>query len=221
MKHSRLLINLALIVGAAWVASHFLSFEEIPSWINLAKSTTDEAPFLTALCFVSIYVVLTAASIPAASGLSLIGGALYGNLWGTLLVLTSATMGSAIAFWIARKQMRATLIERFPKQFSFLDAGIRKNGSSFLFMVRLNPVVPFFVVNLLMGLTPLSLRSFIWVSFVGMLPGTWLYVNAGLHLSEIKSTSEILSGSVILSLVLLGLAPFLIKQILRFFRKSS
>lgn len=214
LRHQTSTILLIVAILSLYIiAERYLGFDQIHQLIAKVQQWTTEYPILVCVSFAITYIVLTAASIPAASALSLIGGAIYGNQWGTMIVLTSATIGSTIAFWTAQRHMRQRLQARFPKQFEFIDKGTKEHGPSFLFFLRLNPVMPFFVVNLLMGLTSISTLQFMIVSFIGMAPGTWLYVNAGQHLSEIQSPSEILNTPVIISLILLGASPAFFKWV--------
>ena len=161
-----------------------------------------------------IYLASTAFSLPGAAVLSLAGGALFGLTKGTLVVSFASTIGATLAMLIARVLLRDWVQNRFAAQMKTINSGMLKEGAFYLFTMRLLPAVPFFAINLVMGLTPLRTVTFFWVSQLGMLPGTLVYVNAGSELGKIQTIYDILSPSLIISFVLLGIFPLLIKKIL-------
>ncbi len=170
-------------------------------------------PWLAAGIFFAIYVAVTALSLPGAAVMTLAGGAVFGLLWGTLLVSFASSLGATLAFLAARFLLRDWVAARFGQRLQAIDAGIRREGGFYLFTLRLVPVFPFFVINLLMGLTPMRTATFYWVSQLGMLAGTLVYVNAGTQLAGIESLSGILSPGLIASFALLGIFPLIAKKI--------
>lgn len=177
-------------------------------------SYTDSSPWLSAAIYFTVYVVVTALSLPAAAVITLAGGALFGTLWGTLLVSFASTLGATLAFLMARSVFRDSVEARFASTLKKINAGVEREGVLYLFGLRLVPVFPFFAVNLLMGLTQMPVRRFFLVSQIGMLPGTLVYVNAGTQLSQIQSLGDIASPGVIFSFALLGIFPLIAKRLL-------
>ncbi|MEG3191990.1 FAD-dependent oxidoreductase [Lysobacter sp. D1-1-M9] len=166
-------------------------------------------PWRAAGGFFVLYVAVAAASIPGAAVMTLAAGALFGLLAGTLLVSFASTIGASLAFLVARFVLRDTLRARYGERLKKIDAGIARDGAFYLFTLRLVPVFPFFLVNLLAGLTSLRLRTFYWVSQLGMLAGTLAYVYAGTQLAQIETLRDVLSPGLIGALVLLGVLPLL------------
>ncbi len=169
---------------------------------------------LTIATFALVYILVTACSLPGATILTLLAGALFGTLVGTIIVSFASTLGASIAFLVSRFLLRDWVQKSFGDKLSAINNGISREGGFYLFTLRLIPLFPFFVINLVMGLTPLKLVSFFWVSQLGMLPGTIVYVNAGTQLGQLQSLEGILDGGLILSFVLLGLFPLAAKQVL-------
>ena len=156
-----------------------------------------------------IYIAVTGLSLPGAAILTLAGGAVFGLLWGTLIVSFASSIGATLAFLAARFLFRDAVKSRFGERLKAIDAGVAKEGALYLFSLRLVPVFPFFVINLAMGLTSLKTKTFYWVSQIGMLAGTIVYVNAGTQLGKLESLSGILSPGLIGSFVLLGIFPLI------------
>lgn len=175
---------------------------------------------LSAGGYLTIYILVAALSIPGAAVLTLIGGALFGLLQGTLLVSFASTIGASGAFLISRYLLRNSVEQRFSNASKKINKGIAKDGKFYLFGLRLVPLFPFFVINLVMGLTRLPLRKFFWVSQLGMLPGTLVFVNAGTQLSELDNVSGILSPEIIGSFVLLGLFPLIARKFLQLWQQQ-
>ncbi|MES1949708.1 mercuric reductase [Salinisphaera sp. S4-8] len=171
---------------------------------------------LFAAGFFLVYVAVTAISLPGAAVMTLIGGALFGLAEGTLLVSFASAIGATLAFLIARFVLRESVQKRFGSRLKALNRGVERDGAFYLFALRLVPVFPFFVINLAMGLTPVRTRTFYWVSQLGMLPGTLVYVNAGTQLGQVESLSGVLSPGLIASFVLLGLFPLIARKTLDF-----
>ncbi|WP_417548481.1 FAD-dependent oxidoreductase [Marinobacter segnicrescens] len=166
-----------------------------------------------------VYVVSTALSLPGATVLTLAGGAFLGNLVGLLTVSVASTIGASLAFLVARFLLRDTLKRKYAKTIRRIDEGIEKDGAFYLATLRLVPVFPFFLINLAMGLTGMKLRTYALVSWLGMLPGTFVYVNAGTQLGQVSSIGDIVSADLLLSFALLGLFPLMAKFVVGFIRR--
>jgi pyruvate/2-oxoglutarate dehydrogenase complex dihydrolipoamide dehydrogenase (E3) component/uncharacterized membrane protein YdjX (TVP38/TMEM64 family) len=163
--------------------------------------------------FFGMYVAVTALSLPGAAILTLLAGAVFGLWVGTLVVSFASSIGATLAMLVSRYVLRDAVKSKFGARLADIDRGIERDGAFYLFTLRLVPVFPFFVINLLMGLTAMKARSFYWVSQLGMLAGTLVYVNAGTQLAQIRSLQGILSPGLIGSFVLLGLFPLVAKKI--------
>lgn len=174
----------------------------------------DARPLASAGAFFVIYVAVTALSLPGAAIMTLAGGALFGLGWGLLLVSFASSVGATLAFLVARYVLRGSLQQRFGRRLAAIDRGVEKDGAFYLFALRLVPAFPFFIINLLMGLTAMRTLTFYWVSQVGMLPGTAVYVNAGTQLGQLQSLSGLLSPGLLGSFVLLGLFPLIARKAL-------
>ncbi|PCH85939.1 MAG: pyridine nucleotide-disulfide oxidoreductase [Piscirickettsiaceae bacterium] len=170
-------------------------------------------PWQVSAWFFVIYIVSTAVSIPGASILTLAGGAVFGLWWGVVLVSFASTIGASLAFLLSRYVLRDTVQGKFSDKLADINAGIEKEGAFYLFTLRLIVVFPFWLINLLMGLTPIKLRTYFWVSQLGMFPATILFVNAGTQLATIQQVSDILSPAVAVSFALLGLFPLFAKAL--------
>ncbi len=177
-----------------------------------------ENPLLTALGYFTLYVLVTGISLPGAAVLTLAGGAIFGLWHGLLLVSFASTLGATIAFLVSRLILRDWVQTRFGRNLKTFNEGVRKEGAFYLFTLRLVPIFPFFVINLVMGLTPLRTSLFFIVSQVGMLPGTLVFVNAGTQLAQVDSMKGILSPELLLSFALLGVFPLLAKRIISWAR---
>ncbi|MGF2735795.1 FAD-dependent oxidoreductase [Marinobacter sp. DUT-1] len=165
------------------------------------------------------YVFVTALSLPGAAVMTLAGGAFFGNWYGLITVSIASTAGASLAFLIARFLLRDTLLNRYRTTIGKIDRGIEKDGVFYLATLRLVPVFPFFLINLAMGLTGMKLRTYALVSWIAMLPGTFVYVNAGTQLGQIQSTGDIVSADLLLSFALLGLFPLIAKFVVGFIRR--
>ncbi|MGB5984020.1 MAG: TVP38/TMEM64 family protein, partial [Desulfobacterales bacterium] len=155
---------------------------------------------------------------PGAVVMTLAGGALFGLVLGTVLISFASTLGATLACFFARFLLRDWVQRKFGDKLKAINGGIAREGAFYLFTLRLIPVFPFFVINLAMGLTPMSLGTFYWVSQLGMLPGTLVYVNAGKELAKIDNLSGILSPSLLISFAILGVFPLTMKKALNWYR---
>lgn len=219
MRGSRLLLVLVMgcLIGAffAFDLGHYLSLPQLQARQAELAALVDRHFVSAALLFVAVYVVSTALSLPGASLLTLAGSAVFGVVWGLLLVSFASSIGATLAFLSARFLLRDWVERRFGDKLASLQAGMQKEGALYLLSLRLIPIFPFFLVNLLMGLTPIRVSTYYWVSQLGMLPGTFVYVLAGSELANLTSTGNILSPGLMVALTLLGLMPMLLKGLQR------
>ena len=190
----------------------YLHFEYLKQRQAELQSYQISKPFLFVAIYMIVYVLVTALSLPGAAILTLFAGALFGLVQGTIIVSFASTIGATAAFLVSRFMLRDIIQSKFGDKLKIINEGIEREGAFYLFTMRLIPAIPFFVINLVMGLTPIRTIQFFFVSQVGMLLGTIVYVNAGTELSKIQSISGILSPKLILSFALLGLFPLLTKK---------
>ncbi|MGL6368658.1 FAD-dependent oxidoreductase [Aeromonas hydrophila] len=219
MSGSRLLLVLVMgcLIGTffAFNLGHYLSLPQLQARQAELAALVDRHFVSAALLFVAVYVVSTALSLPGASLLTLAGSAVFGVAWGLLLVSFASSIGATLAFLSARFLLRDWVERRFGDKLASLQAGMKQEGALYLLSLRLIPIFPFFLVNLLMGLTPIRVSTYYWVSQLGMLPGTFVYVLAGSELANLTSTGNILSPGLMVALTLLGLMPMLLKGLQR------
>ena len=207
-----------LLAGLA-VAFHgldlgqYLSLATIKSRQAELDAWREARPLLAALIFFAGYVAATALSLPGAAVMTLAAGAIFGLGWGTLIVSFASTIGATLAFLTARWLLGDWVQARFGERLAALNAGVEKDGAFYLFTLRLVPVFPFFLINLAMGLTTMRPRTFYWVSQLGMLAGTLVYVNAGTQLARIDSLSAIASPALLASLATLGVFPLAARKL--------
>jgi uncharacterized membrane protein YdjX (TVP38/TMEM64 family) len=171
--------------------------------------------------YMAIYILVTSLSLPGAAIMTLAAGALFGLVVGTIVVSFASTIGATLACFVSRFVLRDWIQGKFGDKLKTINEGIEKEGSLYLFTLRLIPIFPFWLINLVMGLTKMPLRTFYWVSQIGMFAGTIVYVNAGKELGKIESLSGILSPTLILSFVLLGLFPIITKKLLGIYKKKK
>ena len=184
-----------------------LSLDVIKTHQQTLLTQVELAPLRSALTYFVIYVVISALSIPGAAILTLLGGALF-SLWeGVLLVSFASTLGATLAMLASRYLLRDGVQRRFTLQMKTVNAGMARDGAGYLFALRLMPLFPFFLVNLLMGLTRITVRRYWWVSQVAMLPATVVFLNAGRELGRVTSLRDILSPGLLFAFTLLGLFP--------------
>ena len=168
--------------------------------------------------YILFYILVTSLSLPGAAVMTLAGGAIFGLWMGTLIVSIASTTGATLACFVSRFILRDWIQGKFGDKLETVNQGIEREGAFYLFTLRLIPVFPFWLINLVMGLTKIPFKTFFWVSQVGMLAGTLVYVNAGKELAKIDSLSGVLSPRLILSFVLLGLLPITTKKMLALYR---
>jgi pyruvate/2-oxoglutarate dehydrogenase complex dihydrolipoamide dehydrogenase (E3) component/uncharacterized membrane protein YdjX (TVP38/TMEM64 family) len=217
MKTQRLLLIAALagllVAYFALDLGRFLSLDYFKTQQETIEAWRAAEPVKAGLLFFVAYVTVTGLSLPGAAVMTLAGGAIFGLFWGLLLVSFASSLGATLAFLASRFLLHDWVQKRFGDRMRAINAGIAKEGGFYLFTLRLVPLFPFFVINLVMGLTPLKTRTFYWVSQLGMLAGTLVYVNAGTQLARIDSLAGILSPALLGSFVLLGIFPLLAKKI--------
>ncbi|MEY8247947.1 MAG: FAD-dependent oxidoreductase [Bermanella sp.] len=217
MKKIIIVVLLAALMGALLVfdAQQYLSPE-------FYQDGFARQPVLSGLVFFAIYVLMTALSIPGAAAMTLVGGAIFGFGWGLLLISFASSVGATLAFIISRLLFKDWVQSRFAGHLKTINAGIAKDGAFYLFTLRLIPLVPFFVINLVMGLMPIRAVTFYWVSQLGMLAGTAVFVNAGAQLGQLDDVSlnGILTPGILGSLVLLAAFPWLARTLLNRFKSQ-
>ncbi|MBP9707824.1 MAG: FAD-dependent oxidoreductase [Oligoflexales bacterium] len=192
----------------------YLSLEYLKSQQEQLNQLYQNHSALVIGSYFVIYVISTALSFPGATVLTLLGGAIFGFGFGLVIVSVASTLGATLAFLMARFFLRDYVQAKFGDRLASLNRGIEREGDFYLFTLRLVPLVPFFVINLVMGLTPISTRRFFFVSQIGMVLGTAVYINAGTQLAQINSLKGIVSPEILLSFVLLGVFPLIAKKIL-------
>ena len=194
-----------------WDLGQWLTLEQLKASRDALISLYADQPVKTALTFFGVYVLAAALSFPGASILTLAAGAMFGWAMGLLLVSFASSLGALLAFWVSRYLLRDVIEKRFGKLLQPINEGLAKDGTFYLLTLRLVPLFPFWLINLLMGLTTLGARRFYIVSQIGMLVGTAVYVNAGTQLAAIDTAADVLSPGLIASLVLLGVFPLMAK----------
>ena len=209
------------VLFAAMIAGGYLLFRPLLAWdmaresISAWQRQAQEAPLLAASVFFLVYTAVTALSLPVATVLGLVAGVLFGRVLGTVLVSGASTVGATVAFLISRYLLHDWVQNRYASRLRAINEGIEREGAFYLFLLRLTPVVPFFLINLGMGLTPMRARTFAATSWLGMLPGTILYVNAGTALATIESPRDVLSPIMVVSLAVLGLVPLVLRKLMQ------
>ena len=225
MKRSRLLalgfIVTLVIAFFAFHADRYFGLEYFKVQREAIEAYYRASPRQTALLFLVLYVAVTGLSLPGAAILSLVAGAIFGLLWGTVIVSFASSIGATAAFLVSRFLLREPVQRRFGNSLGAVNRGIERDGPFYLFGLRLVPAFPFFVINLVMGLTPIRASVFYIVSQVGMLPGTIVYVNAGTRLAQLQSLSGILSPDLIASFTLLGVFPLIAKKLVDFVKSRN
>ena len=209
------LVAVAALIGSyfAFDLGQYFSLEYIKAEQANLAAQVEANPLLAGGVFFAIYVAVTALSLPGAAIMTLVAGAIFGLLWGLVLVSLASTIGATLAMLVSRFILREQVLKRFGNQMEKIDQGVKKDGAFYLFTLRLVPAFPFFAINLLMGLTSIPVLTFFFVSQLGMLAGTFVFVNAGTQLAQIETLAGILSPGLIGSFVLLGIFPLIAKKI--------
>jgi uncharacterized membrane protein YdjX (TVP38/TMEM64 family) len=216
MKASRyvLVLAIAAIIGAFFYfdLAQYLTFESLKASQAEFQSFYAENGILTIGIYFVVYVAVTALSLPGAAIMTLAGGMLFGFWTGTVIVSFASTIGATLAFLASRFLLRDWVQGKFGEKLKAINAGIEREGAIYLFSLRLIPAFPFFVINLVMGLTPIKVSQYFLVSQIGMLPGTAVYVNAGTQIAQLDSPAGIISLPLLASFALLGLFPLIVKK---------
>lgn len=215
-----LLILILVVAYFAFGLNKYMTLENLKAKQGEFQQFYAENKALTLTAYFFVYIIMAALSLPGATLLTLAGGALFGLGTGLIVVSFASTIGASLAFLVSRYLLRDFVQSKFGDRLKVINEGIAKEGAFYLFSLRLVPLFPFFVINLVMGLTTLPVRTFYWVSQLGMLPGTAVYVNAGTEIAKLESMKGILSPTLILSFVLLGIFPLLAKRVLKWMKKD-
>ncbi len=222
MSKTRLLLLAAICTAIgmffALGGHRYLSFENVKAQQAAIDAYYQAHPLATALCFFLFYVAVTGLSLPSAAIMTLAAGAIFGLGWGGVIVSFASSIGATLAFLASRFLLRDWVQQKFGQQLRAINEGVARDGGLYIFTLRLIPAVPFFVINLAIGLTPVRTWTFYWVSQVGMLAGTLVYVNAGTELAQLETLSGILSPGLIGAFVLLAVFPFIASRMLEAFK---
>lgn len=212
-----LLLGLLVLLIAGFFAldlGHYLTLASLKAQQAALQAQVAASPWLAAASFFALYVAVTGLSLPGAALLTLVAGALFGLLEGVVIVSFASTLGAVLSMFSSRFLLQDWVQQRFGQRLAGIEAGLARDGAFYLFALRLVPAFPFFLINLAMGLTKLPARTFWWVSQIGMLPGTLVYVNAGRELGQLDSLSGILSPGLLGAFALLGVFPLLARKLL-------
>ncbi len=215
-----LLALLAALFAAFWALglNRYLTLSFIKASSDAARALYAGHPVLTVAAYFTLYVVCAASSLPGAAVLTIAAGALFGLAGGALITSFASAIGATIACFLSRYLLRSWVQEKLGRGISRINEGVDKEGAFYLFTLRLIPVFPFWMINLAMGLTTMALPRFYWVSQLGMLPGTIVYVNAGRELARVTSLKGILSPGLVISFVLIGILPLAAKKSIALYR---
>jgi len=222
-------LKIGLLLGIAGIISIFFLFD-LDRYFSLATLKNELEAFKeyygqhkvwSMVVYLVIYILMAALSLPGAAVMSLAGGAVFGLFYGIFLVSFASTTGATLAFLFSRYLFKDWVQDKFSSKLSAINKGIKKEGGFYLFTLRLVPVFPFFVINLVMGVTLIRTIVFYLVSQAGMLPGTIVFVNAGTQLAKIESPGDILSLNIIFSFTLLGIFPIIAKQFTAYLRQRK
>jgi pyruvate/2-oxoglutarate dehydrogenase complex dihydrolipoamide dehydrogenase (E3) component/uncharacterized membrane protein YdjX (TVP38/TMEM64 family) len=222
MNKNKMLILAVVLTGIAaffvFDLGRYFTLDFFKSQQTAIDTYVSANPMQAGLVFFLIYIAVTGLSLPGAAIMTLVAGAVFGLLWGTLIVSFASSIGATLAFLVSRFLLRDSIQSRFGDKLRAINTGVEKDGAFYLFTLRLVPAFPFFVINLVMGLTPLKTWTFYWVSQLGMFAGTLVYVNAGTEIAKIETLRGILSPGLIISFTLLGIFPLIAKSIVNAIR---
>ncbi len=211
------LVILAGLMAAAFASGlhHYISLDALQNNKEALLMNVSAKPVLSALAFIGIYIVFVVLSLPAATLLTLAGGFLFGPWIGTFYVVLAATIGATIVFMVARTSLGQTLREKAGGLYKRIEANMKDNAAGYMLFMRLVPLFPFFLVNIVPALFNVKLRTYIWTTFFGIMPGSFVYVNLGGQLADIENLKDMVSAETLLAFGLLGLfalIPTLYKQ---------
>ena len=207
-------LGIVLLIGAFYASGfqQYFSWKFLRSHLNEWRDEADRNLLLSLAVFFGVYVAVTALSLPVALPLTVVGAVLFGRWVGTAVISLSSTAGATLAFLNSRYLLRDWVQRKFAARLEPLNRGVERDGAYYLLTLRLVPLVPFFLINLGMGLTPMRVSTYAFVSWAGMLVGTFLYVNAAAPLTTIESPSDLLTWQVLGPLALLGLVPLIVRM---------
>jgi uncharacterized membrane protein YdjX (TVP38/TMEM64 family) len=211
-----IIVSIAAVIVAFYFfgGAEIFTLAYIKSQQQLLTQTFNEQPWLFIGGFFVVYVAVTALSLPIASLLTLLAGAIFGFVNALVLVSFASTVGATLAFLLSRFVFKDAIQNKYSEQLQKFNEGFKKEGLWYLFALRLVPVFPFFMVNLVMGVLPISVKQFYFVSQLGMLPGTAVYIYAGTELGKINELSDITSPSLLVAFTLLGIFPLVMKKLM-------
>ncbi|MEP0390678.1 MAG: TVP38/TMEM64 family protein, partial [Erythrobacter sp.] len=223
MKKILIIVALAALIAGFFYfeLGQYLTFEAIKSRVEGAQQTYRDNPILVIAVFSAIYVIVAAASLPGAALLTLAAGGLFGFVTGTIVVSFASTIGATVNFLAARTVLRDFFESKFGDWLKGINKGLERDGAFYLFTLRMVPAVPFFVINPVMGLTRIKTWTYVWVSQLGMLIGTAVYVNAGTAISSLESPEGIFTPPILLSFVLLAIVPWIAKAVVAFIQRRK
>lgn len=213
------LMALAVILFFALDLHHRLTLTQLQAQAESLRQQAAARPLPAAAIFFGIYVAVTGLGLPGAAVMSLAGGAIFGLVLGAVLISFASTLGAVLSCLAARYLLRHWVQERFAAQLTPINAGIEHEGAFYLFTMRLIPALPFFAINLVMGLTPMPMRTYAWVSQMGMLPATLVFAYAGTQIIRVRSLSDVLSPGLLAAFVLLGLLPLCARRLISWLRR--
>ena len=209
------LLLIVIFLVSAWRLEDVLTLQSLKASYQILNEYKDSNTVLFAAAYFVLYVFSVAFSVPGAAILTLAGGALFGLVKGTILVSFASSIGALLAFFASRYFLRSFVISKFSNQYRKIKANFSANESRYLLSLRLVPVFPFFLINIIMGLLPIGWKRFYMVSQLGMLPGTIVYINAGSKLSNLESIDQILTPPILISLVLVAIFPYIMGRTLK------
>ena len=222
--NGKIILVIAIIILLAvfrfFELSQYLSLDYLKSSRVQFSRLYAAHPVAVIAVYMAGYILATALSLPGATILTLAGGALFGLVKGTIIISFASTIGATVACLISRYVLRDWVQKSFSDALTAINKGMEREGGFYLFSLRLVPIFPFFMINLVMGISRMRLAQFYWISQLGMLPGTLVYVNAGRELGKLDSLSGILSPSLIISFIILGIFPFVVKKLVAGWRRS-
>ena len=227
MDQKKIKIGLLILIMLTIIAFFFYDIQQYAT-LNYIKAKQQnifeyykQNVFFVLLLFIFLYILVTALSLPVATFLTLLGGALFGFSTGLIIVSFASTIGATLAFLMARFLAQNYVQKYYKKQLSKINKKFKSEGAFYLFALRLVPVFPFFIINVVMGLMTIKTWTFYWVSQLGMLPGTIVYVYAGTQLAQIETFSDITTPSMLIAFGLLGIFPLIAKNFVQFMRKDK
>jgi len=209
----------SIMAGFFFDIGQYLSFETIKEQHEKLILLIESNFIFYFILFFFIYIIVTAFALPFAAIKTVLAGALFGLIPGVILTSFASSIGSTLCFLMSRFVLRDFVQNKYSKYLDKINKGIKEDGIYYLFFLRLSPIFPFFIINLVFGLTKMKTMTFYMISQIGMLIGTVIFVNVGVQLSKINSMSDILSFNLILSFILIGLVPLIIKKLIQIIKK--